>query len=86
MSRRSKVHYNFGLLLAQMGEDGPAETALLKTLDLEPDSMDYLFALMDLYYRRGRLEAALQLVERMIAAHLENPLGHDLKVRIEARL
>jgi len=86
MPRRSRVHYNYGLLLAQMGEDGPAEAALSKALNLEPDSMDYLFALIEFYYWRGRLEAALRLAEGMIAAHPESPLGHELKVRIEAGL
>jgi len=86
MPRRSRVHYNYGLLLAQMGEDAPAEAALSKALNLEPDNMDYLFALIDFHYRRGRLEAALRLAERMIAAHPESPLGQDLKARIEAGL
>jgi tetratricopeptide (TPR) repeat protein len=80
------VHYNYGLLPAQMGEHGSAQAALLKAPDLEPGSIDYLFALMDSYYRRGRLEAALQRAERMIAAHPESPVGHDLRVRVEARL
>jgi len=82
LPQRPRVHYNYGLLQAQMGDDAGAQAALLKSLNLEPQSVDYLFALIDFYYKRGRLPEALELAERMIAAHPENPLGHDLKASI----
>jgi len=85
MPQRPRVHYNYGLLLAQLAQDAEAEAALLKALNLEPRSADYLFALVDFYYRRGRLNEALALAERMIAAHPENRLGHDIKAAIEGR-
>ncbi len=85
MPQRPRVHYNYGLLLAQLGQDAEAEAALLKALNLEPESVDYLYALIDFYYRRGRLNEALGLAERMIAAHPENRIGHDLKATIEGR-
>jgi tetratricopeptide (TPR) repeat protein len=85
MPQRPRVHYNYGLLLAQLGNDAEAEAALLKALDVEPQSVDFLYALIDFYYRRGRQTEALELVERLIAAHPENPLGHDIKAAIEGR-
>jgi pentatricopeptide repeat protein len=85
MPQRPRVHYNYGLLLAQLGNDAEAEAALLQALNLEPESIDYLYALIDFYYRRGRSTEALELVERMIAAHPENRLGHDIKASIEGR-
>jgi tetratricopeptide (TPR) repeat protein len=85
MPQRSRVHYNYGLLLAQMGDDAGAARALSKALNLEPQSIDYLFALIDFHYKRGQLNEALELAERMIAAHPENRLGHDVKASIDAR-
>ena len=85
MPQRPRVHYNYGLLLAQLGENAKAEEALNKALSLEPDSVDYLYALIDFYYRRDRLPDALRLAERMIAAHPENPMGHQIKQAIENR-
>ena len=84
MPYRPRVHYNYGLLLAQLGKDAEAETALLKALSVEPQSVDYLYALIDFYFRRGNLEKALEFAERMISAHPENRIGHDIKAAIEA--
>jgi len=85
MPQRPRVHYNYGLLLAQMGEDAGAEGALSKALNLEPQSVDYLFALIDFHYKRGHLNEALELAERMITAHPENRLGHDIKASIDTQ-
>ena len=85
MPQHSRVHYNYGLLLAQLGKDLEAEPVLLKALNLEPYSVDYLYALIDFHYRRGHLNEALELAERMISAHPQNRLGYDIKAAIEAR-
>ena len=85
LPQRARVHYNYALLLAQMAKDAEAETALRKALNLEPQSIDYLYALIDFYLRRGRVQEALETVEQMIAAHPENPMGYDLKATIERR-
>jgi tetratricopeptide (TPR) repeat protein len=85
MPQRSRVHYNYGLLLAQLGNDAEAAAALQKALDLEPQSVDYLYALIDFHYKRGNLSEALELAERMITAHPEIRIGHDIKAAIEAR-
>ena len=83
---RPRVHYNRGLLLAQLGRDADAEEALLNALSLEPDSVDYLFALTDFYARRDRLEKALELARRMIEAHPGNRIGYDLRDAIQERI
>jgi Tfp pilus assembly protein PilF len=85
MPQRSRVHYNYGLLLARLGRDVEAEATMHKALVLEPESMDYLYALIDFYFKRGRLIEALDLTERLIAAHPDNPLGHNIKAAIEGR-
>jgi pentatricopeptide repeat protein len=83
MPQRPRVHYNYGLLLAQMGMNAEAEAALGKALGLEPQSIDFLYALIDFHYKRGRVDKALELVEQMIAAHPDNRLGYDIKAAIE---
>ena len=83
---RSRIHYNRGLLLAQLGNDRDAEEALRSALSLEPDSVDYLYALIDFYARRNRLEEALELSRRMIEAHPGNRLGYDLRDAILDRI
>jgi tetratricopeptide (TPR) repeat protein len=86
LPRRPRIHYNRGLLLAQMGRDKDAEAALRQALSLEPESVDYLYALIDFYARRDRLEEALTLARRMIDAHPANRLGYDLRDAIDGRL
>ena len=83
---RSRIHYNRGLLLAQMGRDEDAEGALRSALQLQPDSVDYLYALIDFCARRGRLEEALELARHMIEALPGNRLGYDLRDAINAQL
>ena len=83
---RSRVHYNRGLLLAQLGNDTDAELALRSALRLEPDSVDYLYALIDFLARRNRLEEALELSRRMIEAHPGNRMGYDLRDAIQRQL
>lgn len=85
MPRRSRVHYNYGLLLAQFGQDAESEIALRKALSIDTGSIDYMYALIDFYYRRGRLTEAMELAERMIAAHPENRMGYELKAVIEGQ-
>ncbi|HSM31936.1 MAG TPA: tetratricopeptide repeat protein, partial [Woeseiaceae bacterium] len=86
LPERPRIHYNRGLLLAQLGRDVDAEAALRTALRLEPDSVDYLYALIDFYARRNRLEEALELARRMIEAHPANPMGYDLRDAIGDRL
>jgi predicted CXXCH cytochrome family protein len=86
LPQRPRVHYNYGLLLAQLGKPEEAESALNTARVLEPQSIDYLFALVDFYFKRGQLDAALENAERIISAHPQNRLGYELKARIEASL
>ena len=83
---RSRVHYNRGLLLAELGRDGDAEASLRTALELEPASIDYLYALLDFCARRNRLDEALELAQRMIEAHPGNRMGYDLRIAIEDRI
>ena len=85
MPQRSRVQYNYGLLLAQLSRDDEAEAALRSALDLEPQSIDYLYALIDFHYKRGQFDKALVLADRMIQAHPQERFGYDVKSAIEGR-
>ena len=63
-----------------------AEAAMLRALEVEPTNIDYLYALADHYLKRGDLELALEVAERMIATHPENDIGNQMKSFIEAEL
>ena len=85
MPLNSRAHYNHGLLLAQLGDEQAAEVALRKALDLEPQDIDYLYAMADFYLKRERFDEALNVTERMIEAHPQQRIGYDLKIAIEGR-
>jgi tetratricopeptide (TPR) repeat protein len=85
MPERSRIHYNHGLLLAQLLRDDEAEVALRRALDLEPENIDYLYAMADFLYKRDRFDAALDIAERMIEAYPMQRTGHDIKAAIENR-
>jgi tetratricopeptide (TPR) repeat protein len=78
LPERHRIQYNLGLLLQHLKRDNEAETALLKTLDLEPDSIDYLYALADHYIKRGQWEKAKSMANQMVAKHPDHRMGHEL--------
>lgn len=85
LPERSRIHYNLGLLQAQLLRDDEAEIALRRALGLEPDNLDYLYALADFLYKRDRFEEALELADRMILIHPEQRVGYDIKAAIGNR-
>ena len=78
MPQRARIHYNLGLLLADLKRDSEAEAALQRTLEIEPDNLDFLYALAEFYIKRGRLEEAKPLAERMAAEFPSSPIGRNL--------
>jgi len=73
-----RVHYNLGLLLQQLKRDAAAEAALLTALKIEPDSLDYLYALADHYLKRGKLGKAGNIATKMIEEHPHKSIGRDI--------
>jgi len=82
MPEASRVHYNLGLLQQSLGEDLAAEARLLHALTVEPRNMEYLYALVDFYIKRGRYDEALPMADRMIAEQPEAQIGHEMKALI----
>jgi len=82
---RARVHYNLGLLLQYLGrEDADAE--LRKALDLEPENLDFLYALAEHYLKHDKLTEAREVITRMIESHPESPLGPRLMSIVEQAL
>jgi tetratricopeptide (TPR) repeat protein len=86
MPQHSRAHYNYGLALQFAGRDDEAEAALEKALTIEPNNLEFLYALADFYVQRGRLQEALPIADRMIAEHPDSPVGRDVKAYIERAL
>jgi predicted CXXCH cytochrome family protein len=86
MPQRARAHYNYGLALQATGRVAAAEAALRRALDVEPENIDFIFALADHYARRGQLQRALTLADRMIALAPDNPIGRQVKQYVEGQL
>ena len=86
MPERARIHYNLGLLRQHLKQDSDAEASLLKAQELEPDNLDYLYALADFYLKRRKLQKARSIAEEMIARHPTQRIGHDILNLIEKNL
>ena len=78
LPRRARIQYNLGLLLQQLNRDHAAELALQKAIDIDPDNIDFLYALADFYLKRNRWNEARRVAESMVARHPDNRIGHDI--------
>jgi len=78
LPERSRIQYNLGLLLQHLKQDSRAEAALTKALRLEPDNIDYLYALADFYLKRAQWQKAEGIAKQMAARHPDHPTGHQI--------
>jgi len=78
MPNRARAHYNLGLLHQLLGRVKQAEAALLRALEIEPDSMDFLHALADHYIKTRRFREAKVVAEQMMSKHPSNTLGPEM--------
>jgi len=86
MPERARIHYNLALLRQHLEQDSEAEASLLKAQELEPDNLDYLYALADFYLKRRKLKKARSIAEEMVARHPTQRIGHDILNIIEKNL
>jgi tetratricopeptide (TPR) repeat protein len=75
---KGRVHYNYGLLLNRLKRFAEAEAALRKALNLEPDNLNFLYALTDHYLKRRQPERAEPIARQMIKKHPDQAIGHDM--------
>ncbi|MFC1720568.1 tetratricopeptide repeat protein [Pseudomonadota bacterium] len=78
LPERARIHYNLGLLYQFLQHPQRAENELRMALELEPQSLDFLYGLADHYLKLGRFEDARPIVEDMIFLHAENPIGSQM--------
>ena len=78
MPEHPRVHYNLGLLLQHLNRDADAEAALLASVRIDPDNLDYLYALADYYLKRQKFDQARQIAEYMNVTHPNNSIGRDI--------
>ena len=83
MPKHARIHYNLGLLQQHLKRDSDAEASLLKARELEPDNLDYLYALADFYLKRRKLQKAKTVAEEIVARHPDQRIGHDILSLIE---
>jgi len=78
LPQRGRIQYNLALLQARLGQDQAAEASLLRAIILEPENRDYLYAAVDFFFRRGRLDDAREYARKLVVYHPEWPTGHEL--------
>jgi len=78
MPEHARVHYNLGLLLQYLHRDEKAEQSLLKALKIDPDSMEYLYALADFYLKRKKFQKAKDMAQQLVMKHPNEPIGQKL--------
>jgi tetratricopeptide (TPR) repeat protein len=81
---RPRILYNYGLVQQYLGRD--AETPLARAVELDPNNLDFLYALADHYIKRGLLAKAQSIAERMITVAPDNRIGHDILAYIKNAL
>jgi len=86
LPRQARVHYNQGLLLQMLKRDAEAEGALKRALSLEPQNIDFLYALAEFYFKRGKIFLAEQMAEKMVASDPSRRLGHELLEAIQKEI
>ncbi len=78
MPGRARVHYNLGLLLQSLSQMPEAEVYLLQALNIEPDNMDYLYALTIYYINRQMPLRARSFAEKMAETNPQLSVGKEL--------
>ena len=83
MPKRARIHYNLGLIYQYLQRDAAAEVSLRNALDLDTSNIEYLYALADHYLKRGQLQKAKAISEKIVAKHPGNRIGKNLLEIIE---
>lgn len=74
----ARVQYNYGLLLQYLNRDREAELELKKALEIEPENMDFLYALFDFYFKRSEFIKAKEIAENMVRINPDLPAAREL--------
>jgi len=80
---QARIHYNIGLLYQHLQDLTRAEIGLRAALTLEPENLDFQYALADYYLKQGLFDKARPIIEDMASMHPENPIGSQMLNFIE---
>jgi predicted CXXCH cytochrome family protein len=82
MPERSRVHYNYALVVQALGDPETAEAALLAAYNLDHDDLRTVHALGVFYADRQRWERARPFADRLVNMAPEHPATQDLVARV----
>lgn len=72
-------------MLQRAGRLGEAQRELFHAWELEPSNADLVYALMDHYIKRGQVERARDLANKVIAGYPESPIARELRRKMTGR-
>ncbi len=78
LPHRPRIYYNLGLLLQHLKQDIDAGKAFTQALRVEPDNYDFLYAMAGFLIKRGRINEAMRVAQRMIIIRPNDKTGADL--------
>jgi len=83
LPRRARIHYNLGLIQVYLQRYAKAEASLLKTLAIQPDNRDFLYAIIDFYIKRRKLASAEKYVLLLVEKYPDWPVAQKLAAFIK---
>ena len=86
MPHRARIHYNLGLLYQQHQDLVRAEQKLAQALRLDPENLEFQYALADHYIKRRLFEQAIPIVQTMIATHPNEQIGPRMLQFIQSQM
>ena len=71
-------HYESAMASYSIGRFAEGVELLVRALEIEPESFDFQYGLVDHYIKNGQLPEAGRLAEQMVATHPDNPVGRQM--------
>ncbi|MBE9484573.1 MAG: tetratricopeptide repeat protein, partial [Bacteroidetes bacterium] len=79
----SRIWYNMALLYQHFGREDKFLDAMETALLLEPQNMDYLYAMAEYYYRIRNFDQVRRIANEVIRYYPQDPLGPQLLELVE---
>ena len=86
MPDAARVHYNYGLLLQYLNRDNDAELEFKEALEIDPENLDFLYALFDFYFKRSKFLKAKDIAGTMARIAPELPAVKELLDMVTKRI
>ncbi len=90
---RARIHYNYGLALQRLGKMAAAERELIHAARLEPQAVDFLYAVTQFYVLQKRWRQARAWADYLLRVEPDNPqwlqlagqIGRAIKMQESSR-